>query len=313
MTAQKSRPGEKATNPNENSFESTSETNAAGFVRSYRGAWLPAMIVARDFVHHSRLPVTLRQVFYALVSRQLLENTESNYRALSERTAEERRAGTFPALADNGRTIQQTYADKSPKDALLSVANTFQLDRTIGQPHQIWVLAEKRGMAPALWEAFGKYGAYVLGLGGYASQTILDDVARMVRLDARPAIALYGGDFDATGEDIARHFREGTGCWAEWVQVALTPAQVDEYNLPENPGKASDSRSKAFQARHGRSVQVEVDALDPNELDRLYREAFARFHDKSTFDEIPVRERDSRQRMLSFIDGWDAFDGGERI
>lgn len=282
------------------------------FSRAYRGKWMPALEVARDFVNKSTLPVTLRQVFYALVSRQLLENTESNYRRLSAITAEERRHGTFPALVDNGREIHRAYAEISPEQALMTTANYYQSDHTEGQAFQIFLVAEKRGMTAALRQSFGKYGVSVLGLGGYASQTLLDDVSAQIRADGRPAIGIYAGDFDPTGQDIPRHFIEGCGPWADWVQIALTAEQVDTYNLPENPGKTTDARAAAFEARNGKLVQVEVDALDPALLDSLYRAAFAKFWDKSHFEHVIAREQQQRELMREFASQWPEFERATR-
>lgn len=278
------------------------------FSKTYRGKWHDAMHAAHTFVTGSTLPVTLRQTFYHLVARQLLDNTDTNYKRLSALTAEERRAGKFPSLVDNQREISRAYADKSPKDSLLQTAGTYRLDRAIGQPYQVWMLAEKRGMTAALEQSFLRYGVRIIGLGGYASQTLLDDVSAAVARDGRPAVAIYAGDFDATGQDIPRHLKDRTDSWAHWEQIALTDAQIDEFGLPENPGKSSDSRAAAFTSRNGRLVQVEVDALDPAVLDRLYREAFTKYWDRSAFDALVAREQDEQQQILDFVA---TFKGGE--
>jgi hypothetical protein len=62
-------------------------------------------------------------------------------------------------------------------------------------------------------------------------------------------------------------------------RIALTADQVDEYQLPEMPGKESDSRANGFRAKHGKLVQVELDALDPNTLRNLYQEGIERYWD----------------------------------
>ena len=62
-------------------------------------------------------PVTLRQLFYRLVSAQLLENTQNAYKALSSRTAEQRRQGAFPDLSDRTRSIHVPYYYVDPTDA----------------------------------------------------------------------------------------------------------------------------------------------------------------------------------------------------
>ena len=82
---------------------------------------------------------------------------------------------------------------------------------------------------------------------------------------------LYAGDFDSSGEDIDRDFVERTGCFDQVVRVALDWSQVQHFNLPPAPGKTTDSRAAAFTARHGRLVQVELEAFDPNELTPVVR------------------------------------------
>jgi hypothetical protein len=66
----------------------------------------------------------------------------------------------------------------------------------------------------------------VLALGGYASQSYVASVAGEVERRGRPALLLYAGDFDPSGEDIDRDFLEHTDCFSEVGQVALTSEQV---------------------------------------------------------------------------------------
>jgi hypothetical protein len=98
-------------------------------------------------------------------------------------------------------------------------------------------------------------------------------VPRDVRQGERPAILLYAGDFDPSGEDIDRDFIFRTGCWKDVVRIALDREQVRTYQLPINPGKMSDSRAAGFIERHGSLMQVELDAVDPTELRRLFQVA----------------------------------------
>ena len=110
----------------------------------------------------------------------------------------------------------------------------------------------------------------VLALGGYGSQTYVDDVIADVGRTKRPAVLLYAGDHDPSGEDIDRDFTARTDCWDEVRRVALTAAQVEQYALPPQPGKATRQPRAGFVARHGRLVQVELDALPPDVLHALY-------------------------------------------
>jgi len=86
-------------------------------------------------------------------------------------------------------------------------------------------------------------------------------------------VLIYAGDFDPSGEDILRDAVERVGVFAKVHRIALNPAQVQEFNLVEFAGKTTDTRAKAFKKRHGKLVQVELDALDPDVLRDLYQDA----------------------------------------
>jgi predicted DNA-binding transcriptional regulator AlpA len=62
----------------------------------------------------------------------------------------------------------------------------------------------------------------VLALGGYGSQTYVDNVFADVQANGRPAVLLYAGDHDPSGEDIDRDFTTRTNCWTAVRRVALT-------------------------------------------------------------------------------------------
>jgi hypothetical protein len=107
----------------------------------------------------------------------------------------------------------------------------------MGQPVSVYVGTEKAGQVALLDEWFGDLGVPVLALGGYASQCYVDLVRRDVSRREHPAVLLYAGDFDPSGEDIARDFLARTGCWADVRRVALGPKHVEEYDLPPLPGQ----------------------------------------------------------------------------
>lgn len=89
----------------------------------------------------------------------------------------------------------------------------------------IFLGVEKATMVAQLRRWFEAHGLPVLALGGYASQSYVDSVAADVERRGRPAVLLYAGDFDPSGEDIDRDFLERTGCFSSVVRVALTPSR----------------------------------------------------------------------------------------
>ncbi len=269
-----------------------------------RQGWSRIVNRAREIVDGYDSLVTLRQLFYRLVAEMLLANTVSNYKQLSDRTAKARRAGEFPDLLDRGRTIHKDASWSSPAEILRAAASSYRRDRTEGQDFSLYLGVEKAGMIVQFEAWFAELGIPVLALGGYSSQSYVDTVAEHVARQARPAVLLYAGDFDPSGEDIDRDFVDRSACWDKVIRVALDAGQVEQYGLPPTPGKVSDSRAGAFVARHGRLVQVELDALEPSTLRGLYEAALADVWETSTYEMVLSREAAERLALTAFVAGW---------
>ena len=60
------------------------------------------------------------------------------------------------------------------------------------------------------------------------------------------------------------------------------------------PRQEHRQRAAGFISRHGELMQVELDALDPDELHRLYTDAIAEYWDASIYDDVVARERQQR-------------------
>lgn len=264
---------------------------------SQRPDWPALLEQAAAIVGSYDTQVTLRQLFYRLVAAALLPNTTNAYKALSRYTAEARRADRFPALMDRGRTIHRYTSFGGAAEARQWLASIYRRDRTEGQAVSLYLGVEKAGIVAQFQEWFGNLGVLVLALGGYGSQTYVDDVIADVQATGRPAVLLYAGDHDPSGEDIDRDFAARTDCWRDVRRVALTADQVTAYALPPQPGKDTDSRAAAFVRRHGRLVQVELDALPPNVLRDLFTKAISEFWDAPAHQTALAREHDDLRTL----------------
>lgn len=263
--------------------------------------WPTALAEAATIVESYSTGVTLRQLFYRLVASQTLQNTSSAYKGLSSRTAEARRAGTFPDLIDRGRQIHRYRHFTSPEAALEQLVGWYRHDRTEGQDVSLYLGVEKAGLVMQLQSWFGDLGIPILALGGYSSQTYVDEVVHDVESRNRPAVLLYAGDHDPSGEDIDRDFVARTGCFDKVVRVALSAEQVERYDLPPAMGKTTDSRASQFVARHGSLVQVELDALPPDVLEDLYQRAIDEFWDSFTYQNCLRVEQVERSRLAESL------------
>jgi hypothetical protein len=268
-------------------------------VASPRTDWAPIVERAAEIVRSYDTSVTLRQLYYRLVSEQLIPNITSAYKSLSSKTAEARRSGWFPSLIDPGREIDRYYPTfTNPGEAREWIKSRYRRDRTEGQAYAIYLGVEKAGMVEQLRAWFGApLGVPILALGGYSSQSYVDEIVKDVSGDGRRSVLIYAGDLDASGEDIDRDFTERADCWDAIRRVALLPVHVDEFNLPALPGKPSDSRAGSFIDRHGSLFQIELDALPPDELRRLFADELARWWDVSVHRAVLAQEDIDRMEL----------------
>jgi hypothetical protein len=272
---------------------------------SKRLTWAPILIRAIEIVESYATSVTLRQLFYRLVAENFLPNLRSYYQRLSSYSAEGRRNGTFPELLDRKSTIEQPASFASPEDAKQFLRDLYRRDRTEGQKWTILLGVEKAGISAQLEDWFtDPLGIPHVAWGGYASQTLVDMVRRYVEGKGRPAVLIYAGDLDPSGEDIDRDFIERTGCFAETVRVGLNEDQVSEYRLMQNfldpevmEKLKKDPRKKRFIERHGSLMQYELDGIDPNTLRDLYRSALADYWNERTYKQVLKREEQEKKQL----------------
>jgi hypothetical protein len=159
----------------------------------------------------------------------------------------------------------------------------------------IYLGVEKGTLLGLVESWFGDLGIPRVALRGYSSQTLVDDVvdqvtaevARDVERDARPAVLIYCGDYDPSGVDIPRDFIARTGCFDHMVRVAVNADQISRLGLTEAPAKSGDARRRSTSV----SVQVEVEAIPPDQLEVMLRAAIDDLWDPTAFQRSLDQER----------------------
>lgn len=268
--------------------------------------WADVVDEARRIVDDHAYGVSLRQVYYVLGAAGIVPLTTSSYKHLSAHLAEARRRGAFPDLLDAGRRVHLEPAYGDPGELLAEVPGWYRRDRTSGQAVAAYIGVEKDTLRLQVSDWVDPYGLPVLVVRGYGSQTYADLVARRAAADPRPAVLLYIGDLDASGEDIERDWVARTGCWSTVKRLAVTVDQAGD--LPAADGKASDPRWPGFAERHGldpaRPVQWEVEAIAPDVLHDLVLDAVAELVDVAQLADVLADEAAERGRLTGFLRGW---------
>lgn len=249
-------------------------------------------------------PMTVRQVYYQLVSRQVIENNRGQYQAVSNALVGARQEGVilWKWIEDRTRRPRTVSMWESLSDFGDSVVSSYRRDVWGGQPCYIEAWLEKDALSGIFEDILEPYGV-TLNVGrGYDGWSSIHNAAERYG-EGEGVTVLYFGDFDPSGEDMARSLKERLaffGSSPEIAKCALVYNDIPFYNLPSDFTKVTDTRQKGFVARHG-DVAVELDALPIDVLrDRIIKEIETRM-DLDALDVMRETERIEREKLATTI------------
>ncbi len=250
------------------------------------------------------LRLTLRQLYYQLVTRNVIPNVERSYKNLSSLVTDARMAGKmdWSAIEDRVRVPRRASEWISIQALVESALYSFRLPRWEGQSAYAELWVEKDALAGVLEPLAREAHVTLMVNRGYSSASAMYESAQRFGRwagEGRDLVLFYLGDFDPSGEDMVRDVRDRLFTFGVNVNVrkiALTPAQIEEFNPPPNPAKMSDPRAAAFVAEHG-ATSYEVDALPPQELARIVRGAFEEVIDREAMDEVIEQEETAKSKL----------------
>lgn len=278
-----------------------------------------ANTIARDYASQG-YDLTLRQLYYQFVARDLLPNTQKSYDKLGSIINKARLAGLFDwnYLVDRTRNIRSVSHWDSPADVIEAAAQSFRIDKWSDQPTRVEVWVEKEALAGVVQRVANRNDVAWFSCRGYVSQSEMWGAAQRLGVYLREnqnVHILHLGDHDPSGLDMTRDIRERLEMFTkqDWYndygvhlgrgrvtidRIALNIDQIEEYNPPPNPAKLSDSRAEQYVAEYG-SESWELDALDPATLDALIESHLNEIVD----DELYAERQDSENTDRTFLAG----------
>jgi hypothetical protein len=245
-----------------------------------------ALIEEAHAVLEAHRPMTLRQLHYQLVSKQVIENTQSQYGALMRAMVKARLSGEIPWewMEDRLRKPRHVSMWNGLTDFGDTVVSSYRKNVWATQPRLMEVWLEKDALSGIFADILDRYGVTLCVGRGYDGWDSINSAAKRYarwtdREGTHPQI-LYFGDFDPSGEDMVRSLKarlielmgEEGPYGFRITKCALTPEDIEQYELPPDFTKAGDRRSAKHIARHG-DVAVELDALPLDVLEERIESA----------------------------------------
>ena len=216
-------------------------------------------------------PMTVRQVFYQATVRGIVEKAESGYAKVQTDLTVMRRAGELPYgwLADNTRWQRKPRSFDSVQEALENTARLYRKNLWADADSYVEIWMEKDALAGVVLPITAMYDVPLMVARGYASLSFLHSAAEYINDLEVPSYIYHLGDFDPSGVNAGEKIEETLNELAPdaeiyFERIAVTPRQIEAFDLPTRPTKQTDSRSRNFG-----EISVELDAIEPSELRRI--------------------------------------------
>ncbi len=277
--------------------------------------------------------LSLRQLYYQLVSKNVVVNTERSYKNIGNLVSDARLAGLIDwnMIEDRGRTVSRNPHWDNPRQFIDSVAPQFAFDKWEDQPNYVEVMVEKQALEGVLEPLCSELDIAFSANKGYSSSSALYKAGKRLAsklADDKKCHVIYLGDHDPSGIDMTRDIVDRLNMFAGVIsdedatriknrgedlntllesgdyngvmvhRVALNMDQIKTLRPPKNPAKMSDSRADDYVRKFGTS-SWELDAIEPRQLAKLVRDEVYSLRDADLWEAAVERETAMRNELIA--------------
>lgn len=269
--------------------------------------------------------LTVRQLYYQFVARDLLENTMQNYKNLAAMVDNGRKAGLidWDAIEDRTRYLRSVTSYGGPSDFLQRQVRNYYAEalwRDQDTYCEVWI--EKDALVGVVERPAMEWRVPYFACRGYASSSELYEAGKRLarkRAAGKRVVIFHLGDHDPSGLNMSDVNRDSLRLFArtngvELRRLALTYDQVEEYEPPPNPAKDTDARfggySDIMRDDHGWDMDDEIpswelDALNPSVIGQIVRDAIEGVVDADKFAARRAEEEANQARLMEAADNWE--------
>lgn len=179
--------------------------------------------------------LTLRQLYYQFVSRDLIPNKQSEYKRVGSIINDARMAGKldWDYIVDRTRNLESNSHWSGPEEVLEAVAEQFQIDKWSAQAHRLEVWIEKDALVGVLEGCCPQEDVPYFSCRGYTSQSEMWGASQRLGkyLQAGQSVTiLHLGDHDPSGIDMTRDItdRLRTFIAQDYLRAKVADGEIDE-------------------------------------------------------------------------------------
>lgn len=246
--------------------------------------------------------MTLRQLYYQMVSQHNYPNTVQSYKRLGSIVNDARLAGKIDwgAIEDRTRNVRKLPSWTTPESILRAVSEQYREDPWLQQDYAPEVWIEKDALVGVIEGICNRLRVPYFACRGYTSQSETYEAGKRfqwVEASGRRPIVLHLGDHDPSGIDMTRDNADRlmmfAGVKVKVRRLALNMPQVEEYDPPPNPAKETDARFSGYQEQFG-DESWELDALPPDVIASLIEDAVSELIDEHRWAMTMGREEEHK-------------------
>ncbi len=261
--------------------------------------------------------LTLRQLYYQFVARDLIPNTEREYKRIGNVVSDARRAGLidWDSIVDRTRFLRSLAFWGKPLEMIESARDSYHRDLWATQDIRIEVWIEKDALVGVIEKVCRENDVPFFSCRGYVSDSEMWRGAIRMYKHTQKVIALHLGDHDPSGIDMTRDIDDRLQLFSRYAdievrRIALTMEQIEEQQPPPNPAKTTDSRYEGYVAKYG-NESWELDALEPQFISELIRDQILEERDEEKWAIAVDEQEKERGQIQDIIDRWKELFGEE--
>lgn len=261
--------------------------------------------------------LTVRQLYYQMVSRDQIPNSERSYKQLINTVTNGRMAGhiDWDMIEDRTRAFITRSRWDNPGEVLRASARQFHMDMWSTQPFRVYLVVEKEALVSVFERVCHQFDVPLLAARGYPSVSVIrqfaEEQVETSMAQGQKVVILHFGDHDPSGIDMTRDLVDRVN---EFIQgedwqlqrMALNMDQIKKLQPPPNPAKKTDARFKKYASDYGTQSSWELDALPPTYLENLAREAIQSFIEDEEWEERKTVIADGRSKLLEMSKQFDS-------